>query len=129
MKFFQSGEFKELSKQWDAKLSDSGFKDIENHNGTLKAKNIRTQAYIQQSDIQRISSALGFYIENANKRLKDLERKILDLHAQGIYRKEIMRLTRQSHTTVWRILKAHIPLALALYSQEEMLHEEDLEDM
>lgn len=38
--------FKKLKKKWDKKLADSGFVDIENSNGTLKAESDpRTIAY------------------------------------------------------------------------------------
>lgn len=118
-KFYQSEDFKKLNEAWAKKLQKSGFEDHEYANGTLKTKNTRTQAYRQQSELSRISSALISYIENPKIKLQFFERRILELHAAGVYQKQIIRRTKKSHTTVWKTLKIHIPLALGLYSKEE----------
>ena len=117
-KFYQTDKFKRLEAIWKAKLKRCGFQDIENANGTVKNKNIRTQAYRQQEDLVRISSALGSYIYRQDIKLKRKEKKVLDLFSQGFYRKEIMKQTGLSHTTVWQIRQKHLPLALGFYAQE-----------
>ncbi len=134
-KFFQTEEFKNLYATWvtgktekiivhgkvalkkkPSKLAESGFEDIERPIGSLKTKNIRTQNYLQQEDLQRISSALRYYVENAP--LHPLERTILELHAEGLYRKHIMERTQRSHQTVWRTIRKHLPIALGIYARE-----------
>lgn len=54
-KFYQTEEFKELNRLWLSRLKKTGFQDIENPNGSLKAKNNRTQGYQQQETLMRIS--------------------------------------------------------------------------
>lgn len=116
-KFYQTEAFKKLNAQWASKLAKKGFSDIENKNGSLKVKNIRTQAYQQQETVSRISSALSAYVEVAQ--IRPLERKILELHSQGVYRKNIIKITKRSHQTIWKCIKRHTPIALGLYAKEE----------
>lgn len=135
-KFYQTPEFKKLYEKWvggkkgaGSELERSGFIDIEYPNASstvLKTRHRnhrylleRTQSYGQRDELQRISSALTFYIEHQEIELTYLERKILELHSQGAYRKQIMKLTGKSHSTVWRIVKKHIPLALGLQRDEQ----------
>ena len=119
-KFFQTQEFKELNQAWNEKLKRSGFDDIENPNGSLKVKNRRTQGFQQQETLARISSALCSYIENRTIQITDIEKKILELHSLGTYRKDIIKITGRSHTTVWRVIRKHLPIALGIYSKDEM---------
>ena len=123
LKFYQTKEFKKLYEKWvtgkNSKLKKAGFFDAERPNGSLKVKNPRTQAFQQRETIARISSALTAYIENPSIRIRPLERKILDLYSQGVYRKKIIEVTGKSYQTVWKIQKKHIPIALGLYAQEE----------
>lgn len=144
-KFFQTEAFKKLYETWitgkrakiiekgkektkilPSKLSRAGFEDIENPNGSLKVKNKRTQGYLQQEDLQRISSALMGYVSRPAGSLEVYEKKILELHSQGVYRKDIMRITKKSHSTVWKVIKKHLPLALGLYAKDEMLKDVEI---
>lgn len=137
-KFYETSEFKALYKKWvvgekkivkkngkieaqlvPSKLARSGFKDIESPKGILKVKNIHTQSYRQQEELQRISSALMNYIHESQISLKGYEKRIIEYRSRGMYRKEIMKRVSKSHQTVWKTLKKHIPIALALWSAKD----------
>lgn len=137
-KFYQTKEFKALYQEWvtgkkinvkkegilvkeivPSKLARSGFKDIETSGGSLKTKNMRTQGFQTQEEISKISSALMSYICHRSVKLSRHQRKILELHSQGVYHKEIRRIVKKSKHTVWRVIKTHTPKAISLALKEE----------
>lgn len=131
--FYLTEEFRKLNELWvtgkNSKLKKSGFEDAEYHWGLLKSKNKRTAGYLEQETLQRISSALMFYVEHSPYRLKRHEKRILSLHARGVYQIEIAEIVKRTVQTVGSIVKKHIPFALGLYAQEERLAQEEVESL
>lgn len=91
---FNSKEFKKLKAEWDKKLLESGFQDIENTDGTLKAS----------TDPRTISNALKekeereIYYTIARRFLQthtfanEIEKKIWEGHTEGIGIRKIAKL-------------------------------------
>lgn len=81
-------EFMELKAEWDKKLKESGFHDIEDLHGRLKSHDIRTKAFIDRNAILEFFLALDTYLEQT-KDLPSVERRILELYSCGIHIKQI----------------------------------------
>ena len=83
-KFFETEEFKRLNDEWAKKLKDSGFKDIENKDETLKEPNTRTIAFQNRDKILDFHLKLSSYL-NSRAKIPDDHRKILELYNNGVY--------------------------------------------
>lgn len=82
---FKSRKFKRLKTEWEKKLIESGFQDIENADGSLKAAvDPRTISYALQV---KESREKYYSIANAflqTHKFKGPEKKIWDLHCQAV---------------------------------------------
>jgi hypothetical protein len=82
MKFTKKQEFIKLQDEWDKKLAQEGFKDIEDRKGNLKRHDIRTQAYQNQIRIREFFLLLDHLLTNYPD-IPPFERKVLELYSQG----------------------------------------------
>lgn len=73
---------KALQREWDLRLAASGFVDVEDSRGNLKQPNQRTQAFETREATAEFFQLLDNYLNTAD--LNRLERKILEMHSQGI---------------------------------------------
>ncbi len=76
-----------LQLKWAAILAKSGFKDIEDSRGNLTQPNQRTQAFETREATAEYFQLLDNYLNTAE--LSRLDRRILELHAEGKKREEI----------------------------------------
>lgn len=114
--------FKALQKEWQKKLKDSGFKDIELTNGELR-KSGTEHRFMQASPLEREAKAT--YFEIVNEKLVQtmgspnpsqtqmyfcsdfthLELQVMELHADGYSQAEIARrLGIRGRSPIYRAL-------------------------
>lgn len=77
-----------LRREWNEKLKTSGFVDIEDDKGRLKAHNTRTAIWASKEATEEFYSLLDGYML-ANAELTRLERRILELYSHGIHFNDI----------------------------------------
>lgn len=95
---------KELKRQWDQILNESGFEDIEDSKGNLKSKDRRTISFDSRNIILEFHLSLSEFLETTDK-LPPLHRKILELYSCGIYIKVIAQKVECSDRWVRKIIK------------------------
>ena len=105
-------DFKRLMSEWDRRLADSGFRDIEEiKNGQRVLKKSGTQVRFEQSN-ELVRHAQAQYFAIISKRIHetvfedDCEREILVLYVEGITQAEIRKrlTTRLSRSTIYKKL-------------------------
>lgn len=99
--------FEKLKDKWYKKLLDSGFNDIENPDGSLKAiLDARTIANALQNKESReayYSQAFSFLNENFET-LTSLEYRVWNLHCEGRTLRTIAKTTRATFYRVRTII-------------------------
>jgi hypothetical protein len=111
MSNYDSKEFKKLQKEWYKKLEDTGFVDIEVHEGhhrQSRDKNHNTPTYrASKEEYYRMAT----YFLNDHKFKSNLEKAIWDYHTNGIGCRDIAdllvktKVIKTNYTTVWQITK------------------------
>lgn len=96
----------ELKKEWDRKLLQSGFIDIEDSKRRLKSKDIRTQNYINKEIILDFFLSLDAFL-NDNDDIPGDHRAILERYTQGQYLKAIAKDTDYSVSGVKLIIEKY----------------------
>lgn len=82
---FDTKQFKKLKRVWDEKLLDSGFEDIENGDGTLKAPaDPRTIKYaLKQKESRETYFSIALSFLNSYRFETIEERQIWEAHCSG----------------------------------------------
>jgi hypothetical protein len=80
---YRSAQFKALKSEWDRKLADSGFQDIESTHGSLKTQDRRTISWEHRELIADFFTALGHYLHNHAQIMQPHERMVLELYVTG----------------------------------------------
>lgn len=93
--------FKKLKKKWDKKLMESGFVDIENNNGSLKAESDpRTIAYaLTIKESRRIYYAAATMFFSTFPFPNNLEKEIWSMHCEGA---GAVRISRKLGITIYK---------------------------
>lgn len=102
-----------LQREWDIRLKESGFQDIESKKGTLTrgAPRITDKSPLQ---IQVIDSyySMASYFFNEHNFDSELEKTIWNYHAEGLNSREISIVLRSAgikegshYVTIWKIIK------------------------
>jgi len=111
--FYRTKEFHDLSKEWRARLIESGFEDLEDAQENLKSKDKRTIAYENQDEIRefflRLDHFMYFYPE-----MPRFERTVMELYSQGVYIKTIVKRVRASDKKVRNVVSRYKKLILAI---------------
>lgn len=92
-KFWQTQKFKEIQKEWEDKLKDSGFVDAENNNQLTQnsANSYRTKNQVKIETKLRYYELLG-QGHNEEKDYRDwVESYIMERRAWGISQRQISR--------------------------------------
>lgn len=136
-KFFQTDEFRKLQREWDKKLADSGFNDIEplNDNGSretpyLKDHSIRFYKRYNASreDYYRLA---GQFAEDTTSpiavALPPTTRQLWRMHADGISLKEIRKalFPRKPYWAMKKLLQDTRQLFRAWCEQEAWRDRQD----
>lgn len=101
----KKGSYQALKAEWDAKLKDSGFEDIEDSKERLKTPDRRLISFGNRETLLNYYLALDSYL-NTKTDLPDRDRRILELHSAGIHLKQIALKTEVPYRTVkWLIAK------------------------
>lgn len=94
--------FSALKAEWDLRLEQTGFDDIEDRYGRLKSPDTRTISFEDREAVLEFYLALDAFL-NANK-LPRRDRRILELHSCGIQTVKIAGMTKVPLRTVkWLI--------------------------
>lgn len=101
---------KSLANEWKAKLLASGFVDIEDSKGRLKQPNTRTQAWETRDITAEFFQLLDHYLHTTE--LNRLERKILEMHAQGERLEAIYLTVYRSEAYVKNVIYKHRKIIL-----------------
>lgn len=92
-KFWNNDEFKCLQREWEGRLRESGFKDIEDPSGRLRqnaANSYRTTIHAVIDGKRRYFELLGQW--NHEKEFKnDIERLVMQRRSEGVFIKDILR--------------------------------------
>lgn len=99
-------EFMQLKSEWDEKLRDSGFKDIEDSSGRLKSYDRRTQSFGDRQSILEFFLALDHFLES-KKDIPTNDRRILELYSCGVKITHISDKTRMGKTTIKETIKRY----------------------
>lgn len=109
-------DLKQLKAEWDAKLKQDGFVDIEDSHGNLKAHNRRTIAFDFRDDIRDYFIALDHFItqhdEDLASPVPDSHLQILKLHSSGMHNREIQKFVKFGQTKIKKILRYYKTLIL-----------------
>lgn len=105
---FQTKEFKALQARWNKKLEDEGFQDIETPDGRLKGISHADffKAHYNQIDAQAKQEyyrCAGYFLYEY-KFKNQLERKIWELHVEGIGIREIVKVLKKQKFKVYKRL-------------------------
>lgn len=103
---FKTKEFLTLQAKWNKKLEKSGFEDIETKDGLLKGISHADffKAHYNQIDAQ----AKEEYYRNAgyflyeHKFKTELERKIWELHVEGVGIREIVKILKKKNYNIYK---------------------------
>lgn len=95
-----------LRREWADKLAQSGFVDIEDTHGNLNKIHTRAAAWEMGEETLAYFSLLSSYLED-NKQLSRLERKILEMHSEGVHRPDIAHEVYRSLGYIKLILARH----------------------
>lgn len=96
--------YQQLKAEWDKKLTDSGFVDIES-NSTTKAFYRMLKVCRYRHDLRNFFLALDQYLLTAE--IHPLHRSILELYSQGIRITEIVKIVKKSRGRVKQIISTH----------------------
>lgn len=91
-KFWNTDRFKWLQREWEIKLKESGFKDIEDENGRLKqnaANSYRTSIHAVIDGKQRYFELLGQWHHERDFK-NDIERLVMQRRSEGVLIKDIL---------------------------------------
>ena len=109
MTFFKTSEFLALKKEWEEKLKQSGFVDIENDKGLINSYNHRTNIYRTKEETSRFYSLLTDYL-NDTQTINVRDRLVLTLYSEGVKVSgdiSIMSMTGWSRRTIHYIIAIH----------------------
>jgi hypothetical protein len=103
---FKTKEFLALKSKWDAKLEKDGFVDIETSDGKLKGISHADffKAHYNQIDAQAKEEyyrQAGYFLYE-HKFNTELERKIWELHVEGIGIREIVKVLKKRNYKVYK---------------------------
>lgn len=112
-KFTQTSQFKKLNKEWQKKLKDSGFKDIEDKNEELIMNSFHQIKGDNKNFIPVLAEQKQEYYRMATHFLEEytfeskLEKEIWRLHSEGLgYRPIINQLSTSKHKLY--LIKMHL---------------------
>ncbi len=114
-KFWKTQKFKALQTEWEEKLKNSGFKDIEDEKGSLKqnaGNSYRTTAHAVIDGKQRYYELLGQGYHGENRFRDAVEKIVMLLRSRGVKVKDIclgLRAVkeRNSHDSVEKIVRRY----------------------
>lgn len=86
-KFYKDPRFIELKIEWQFKLKESGFIDVEDHRERLRQYDRRTIGWENRDRIRDFFIRLEQFLEEND--VKEVERNILTLYIQGAPLREI----------------------------------------
>ncbi len=102
---FKTKEFAELKAEWDKKLEKSGFEDIETPKGDLKDSHAAFfESHYNQTDAfakEQYYRQAGFFLYE-HKFKTELERRIWELHVEGIGIREIVKVLKKRDHKVYK---------------------------
>lgn len=98
-----------LAKEWREKLANSGFVDHEDEKGRLKSHNTRTQIYETRDVTAEFYELLDFYLINTE--LTRLERKILELYAEG----------KDMRAIAWDVYRSYSYVTNCIYKHRDVI--------
>lgn len=96
-----SREFREIEREWSARLRDSGFDDIEGRGGALKSKDRRTIAFDNRDRIQSFFLMLDHFM-HAYEAMPAFDRRVMELYSSGVKITEIVKKLRAKRCNVRR---------------------------
>ena len=97
-------DFLKSKAEWDRRLAESGFEDIEAPNKALKP-NLRTVAWTNRDRIRDFFLALDSYLSKTA--LPERDRAVLEAYSAGKYIKDIAVLVNQSRSTVKNVIRRY----------------------
>lgn len=110
-KKFTSLSFKQLQKDWEKKLTQSGFIDIEDSKGNLKNYDRRTAAFDDREATLEFFLKLDRYLQSEAK-LTEIDRMALSLYSKGMAPKDVAKNVHRSPWQIHHIIKKHKPAIL-----------------
>ncbi len=126
MKFHRSRP-KTIQEEWYEKLTQAGFKDIEDKKGNLKTYDRRTIAFDNRAAICEFFTQLTHYLTN-HPEIEEPEKSILILYSEGFYVTQIQKALRIDQWSVKRVIKRYKTLINSLFhSNESNDNEQELE--
>lgn len=102
-KFYKTSQFVQLQSEWDEKLRQSGFVDIEDDYGMLRTPDSRTVSFKNREKIRDFFAEVGHFVSH-NVDLPEREKRVLTLYAEGVYLVKIAEEIRMSLNTVKNII-------------------------
>ncbi len=112
----QLSELEKLKAEWDLRLKQDGFNDIEDARGNLKVHNRRTIAFDFRDDIRDYFIALDHYItrheEDIASKIPNMHLQILKLHSSGMHNCEIQKVVKYGQTKIKKILRHYKKIIL-----------------
>ena len=124
-------EFIALQKEWHQKLKDSGFHDLEYYDNNMNPRDMmyREGTKLANMGHDKIDSTQQYYLD-AGKLLHDyhwpnpIERRIWELHAEGVPHRQIMVDTGASKVKVLNLIKKYKGILLATYKTKMVIDED-----
>lgn len=103
-------EFKKLQQEYDDRLAEAGFHDIEDRNSPRE--NLKTwDSHTFRKIDPIVAEAIRDYFSAAQALLherefrSELEKRIWELHSKGLQLMEIAKETRQDRQKIYRVVK------------------------
>lgn len=110
-RFYETDSFKELNSQWQTKLKDSGFQDIEEHTEPHHQHiygpgfSTRSNRFKTKESTEEYVACIDSFI-NRDKFNSELEKTIIILHADGVSSIEIGKKLNKSRFCIYYHIKA-----------------------
>lgn len=121
-KYYNTKEFKALSQEWQARLKETGFSDIEittpnAGEGVRSLLRGRPRALVHNQNARKINdffAKLDGFLAEAGAVLPPVDKSILELWSQGSYIVDIAKACACNERTVRRRLSYYKVLVMAL---------------
>jgi hypothetical protein len=104
---FKTKDFKALQKKWEERLKKEGFEDIERKEGRLKSGSVENVRYLyttEQFNIKEEYYRLAGQFLHEYKFKSSVERKIWELHSEGMSVRNIIKKLKHKGITAYKNL-------------------------
>jgi hypothetical protein len=103
-KYWETPEFKKLNSKWYDKLAESGFKDVETEDHSVRTD---TAHFEDMDAVRTYYNKVSEYLHTGDF-ASPLEKAAWFVYSEGYSIREIARTLNRGRTSIERVIKAHI---------------------